>query len=74
MTALIRSKGFVWLSNSNTQIFYWALAGKHFELSQYATWWASIPTDEWPKEPEEKADIQKDFAGDFGDRRQASGL
>eukprot|EP00966_Prymnesium_polylepis_P277990 6423015-Prymnesium_polylepis.1 len=34
MLSLIRSKGFVWLSNSDSQIFYWALAGKHFELKQ----------------------------------------
>ena len=40
MHSLIRSKGFIWLSNSHMQIFYWALAGKHFELKQYATWWA----------------------------------
>lgn len=25
MRALIRSKGFVWLSNSHSQIFYWAV-------------------------------------------------
>ena len=36
MHALIRSKGFIWLSNSHAQMFYWALAGKHFELKQYA--------------------------------------
>ena len=38
MHSLIRSKGFIWLSNSHMQIFYWALAGRHFELKQYATW------------------------------------
>ena len=72
MRALIRSKGFVWLSNSHAQIFYWALAGRHFELSpNYAAWWAVIPRDEWPDSEAEVEVIQKDF-GDplFGDRRQ----
>ena len=48
MHSLIRSKGFVWLSNSHPQMFYWALAGKHFELKAYATWWAvrATPAEE----------------------------
>lgn len=70
MRCLIRSKGLVWLSNSHTQIFYWALAGKHFELKHYASWWASHPRDEWPTDEAEVASITKDFEGDMGDRRQ----
>lgn len=70
MAALIRSKGFVWLSNSHPQMFYWALAGKHFELKQYATWWQCVPRDEWPEEPKEVATILKDFEGEHGDHRQ----
>jgi len=70
MTALIRSKGFLWLSNSHSQIFYWALAGKHFELTQYATWWQCLARSEWPTNDKEVADITSDFAGEFGDHRQ----
>ena len=71
MHALIRSKGFIWLSNSHTQMFYWALAGKHFELKQYATWWSCVPRDEWPIEPSEVATIEKEFDdGWIGDHRQ----
>jgi len=70
MHSLIRSKGFVWLSNSHVQMFYWALAGKHFELKQYATWWECVPREEWPEEPKEVSTILKDFEGDYGDHRQ----
>ena len=71
MHSLIRSKGFIWLSNSHMQIFYWALAGRHFELKQYATWWGAVPREEWPTEEKEVAEILKDFAEDgMGDRRQ----
>ena len=72
MRSLIRAKGFIWLSNSHSQIFYWALAGKHFELKQYATWWGSLPRDEWPKEPTAVAEILKDFDEEavVADRRQ----
>ena len=68
--ALIRSKGFIWLSNSHQDMFYWALAGKHFELKTYASWWNCVPRDEWPMDPEELAKIEKDFEGEFGDHRQ----
>ena len=61
MTTLIRSKGFVWLSNSHPQMFTWALAGKHFELKQYATWWDSVQRDEWPQDEKEVTEIMKDF-------------
>ncbi|KAL3914889.1 MAG: hypothetical protein SGPRY_007463 [Prymnesium sp.] len=70
MCSLIRSKGFVWLSNSHTQIFYWALAGKHFELKQYASWWQTMEDEEWPIEEKEITTIMKDFDGEFGDHRQ----
>jgi G3E family GTPase len=72
MRSLIRAKGFIWLSNSHSQIFYWALAGKHFELKQYAAWWSSLPRDEWPADQKQVAEILKDFAEDdeMGDRRQ----
>ena len=51
-------------------MFYWALAGKHFELKQYATWWQNVPRDEWPEDDKEVAMIQKDFEGEYGDHRQ----
>ena len=71
MRSLIRAKGFVWLSNSHSQIFYWALAGKHFELKQYAAWWSSLPRGEWPTDQKQVAEILKDYADDeMGDRRQ----
>jgi len=71
MRSLIRAKGFIWLSNSHSQIFSWALAGKHFELKQYASWWSSLPRDEWPADQKQVAEIRKDFADDeMGDRRQ----
>ena len=70
MLALIRSKGFIWLSNSHPQMFYWALAGKHFELKQYASWWQCVPEEEWPQDAAELETVKKDFQGDYGDHRQ----
>merc|ERR1719231_1672596 len=70
LRSLIRSKGFIWLSNSHPQMFYWALAGKHFELKQYASWWQCVPREEWPVDERELAIINRDFDGEYGDHRQ----
>ena len=70
MHALIRAKGFIWLSNTHPQMFTWALAGKHFELKQYAAWWQCVPKDEWPTDAKEVDTILKDFQEPFGDHRQ----
>ena len=70
LDALIRSKGFVWLSNYHSQKFAWAHGGKHFELTPYAAWWECVPKDEWPCEQEDVDAIMRDFDGEFGDRRQ----
>ena len=51
-------------------MFYWALAGRHFELKQFAGWWQSLPKEEWPSDEAAVADIMSDFEGDTGDRRQ----
>jgi G3E family GTPase len=68
LDALIRSKGFVWLSHHHSQKFAWAHGGRHFELTPYAVWWECVPKDEWPCE--EVDAIMKDFDGEYGDRRQ----
>lgn len=68
LCCLIRSKGFVWLSNSHTQMFYWTHAGKYFEIKHHATWWAAHPRSEWPTHEQET--IEQGFEGEMGDRRQ----
>ena len=70
LQTLIRSKGFVWLSNTHAEMFYWALAGRHFELKRYAEWWQCVPRADWPEDAKELAAIAKDYEGEFGDHRQ----
>ena len=70
MRRLIRSKGFVWLSNSHTQMFHWTHAGRHFEIKQHSPWWATHPRSQWATNEREAVEIQKDFEGEMGDRRQ----
>uniref|UniRef100_A0A7S4F2B8 CobW C-terminal domain-containing protein n=1 Tax=Chrysotila carterae TaxID=13221 RepID=A0A7S4F2B8_CHRCT len=66
--SLVRSKGFVWLSDEPEVAFYWSHAGKRLDLSEMGRWWASIERERWPSLHEDA--ILEDFDGPNGDRRQ----
>ncbi|GMH35463.1 hypothetical protein BSKO_03331 [Bryopsis sp. KO-2023] len=67
---VLRSKGFVWLSNNHTTAFYWSHAGQHFELREEGDWWAAVGDADWPEEKGLSDVVLSDFEGEFGDRRQ----
>jgi G3E family GTPase len=66
--SLVRSKGFLWLSNNHLEMFYWAHAGNYFEVKKQGYWWAAIERADWPAE--DSADIEAEMQPLFGDRRQ----
>lgn len=41
--AVLRSKGFMWMSHSHTTAFYWSHAGQHFEIRDEGEWCARPP-------------------------------
>ena len=67
---VLRSKGFMWISNSHSTAFYWSHAGQHFEIRDEGEWWAAVPDNEWPEDEAPKQSILADFDGVYGDRRQ----
>ncbi len=36
--AVLRSKGFLWMSHSHATAFYWSHAGQHFEIRDEGDW------------------------------------
>ncbi|KAL7560326.1 hypothetical protein ACA910_020250 [Epithemia clementina (nom. ined.)] len=48
MQRILRSKGFIWLANSNRAATYWSHVGKSFELSIFGSWWATLAREKWP--------------------------
>ena len=46
----------------------WSQAGRVMELSP--AWWADTPRDDWPADPDERADILSHFEEPFGDLRR----
>jgi len=65
---VLRSKGFVWLSNNHDVLMYWSQAGRQIDMQPYGRWWAAADRKNWPEE--HIATILEDFSGDYGDRRQ----
>lgn len=59
MQNVIRSKGFVWIADSNRIASFWSHAGTSFELQQLGSWWATLPRNQWP--PESIPTILVDF-------------
>lgn len=69
---VLRSKGFMWLSNGHTTAYYWSHAGQHFEIRDEGEWWTAVPDEDWPQHPAQRATVLADFdpQGVWGDRRQ----
>ena len=51
---VLRSKGFVWMSNSHATAFYWSHAGQHFEIRDEGDWWAAVDDEDWPEDEEQQ--------------------
>ncbi|GBF99676.1 hypothetical protein Rsub_12370 [Raphidocelis subcapitata] len=72
---LVRSKGFFWVATQHDWMLEWSHAGVLLAVSRLAPWFAALPEDEWPEDPEARAKIAADFDASapraaVGDRRQ----
>jgi G3E family GTPase len=74
LTGVLRSKGFLWIASRHDQAVTWSQAGVSVQLNHAGTWWAAVPSAEWPDDIPENAellaDIRREFDGPYGDRRQ----
>jgi G3E family GTPase len=67
---VLRSKGFIWLATRSDVVGLWSQAGGVVNISPTGTWWAVAPEEEWPDDPEDRAHIESEWHGEYGDRRQ----
>ena len=67
---LYRAKGFFWIASQPDFMAEMAIAGTVREYHPKGFWWTSISQDEWPKDKESLAYINKDWDPHFGDRSQ----
>ncbi len=67
---VLRSKGFIWLATRSDVAGLWSQAGGVVNISPAGTWWAVAGETEWPDDPEDRAQIERQWHGEYGDRRQ----
>ena len=67
-TALLRSKGFIWVSTSKSKSYFVSHAGQYLDLVVLGRWWSDIDKTNWPEGLE--SEIMQEFDGPHGDRRQ----
>jgi len=68
---LVRAKGFFWLASRPEVAAEWSVAGGVAQAGPAGAWWAAVPREAWPAEPEAAAAVAAQVArGRWGDRRQ----
>jgi len=68
---LIRAKGLFWLATRAEWVGDMSLAGGICRTEAMGYWWAAVPRQRWPDDPEWQALLQRHWVPGWGDRRQA---
>ncbi|WP_454726841.1 MULTISPECIES: zinc metallochaperone GTPase ZigA [Cupriavidus] len=67
---VIRSKGFFWLASRPVHAGSWSQAGGVWRHGPAGYWWAAVPPEHWPADPEAVAAIRRNWDERVGDARQ----
>ncbi len=70
LPGVIRAKGHFWLATRPDWVAEFSLAGAMSQVTPLGRWWASVPEDRLPKNPEAQREIARHWAEPWGDRRQ----
>jgi len=67
---VVRAKGFFWLATRPEFVGELSQAGALVRHEAMGYWWAAMPKDRWPSDPELVARVKKGWHEVWGDRRQ----
>jgi len=67
---VLRSKGYFWLATRPDDAMLWSQAGTKANVHVAGKWWASVPQEQWPRNPELHAFVRAHWREPYGDRRQ----
>ncbi|MCQ8278210.1 zinc metallochaperone GTPase ZigA [Acetobacteraceae bacterium KSS8] len=70
LTGVIRAKGYFWLATRPDFAGSWQLAGAIGRHELAGRWYAAVPEERWPADPEWRARVKGLWEGEHGDRRQ----
>jgi G3E family GTPase len=67
---LLRVKGLIWLATRNLLVGGVSRTRWQNSCGTAGIWWAALPREEWPEEPEALMRMQETWREPYGDRRQ----
>ena len=67
---LLRVKGLIWLATRNLVVGGVSRTRWQNSCGAAGIWWAALPREEWPQEPEALMRMQETWREPYGDRRQ----
>jgi G3E family GTPase len=67
---VVRSKGYFWLASHPALAGSWSQAGAVARHGPAGYWWAAVPKERWPEDPETVAHINAKWDSRVGDARQ----
>ncbi|SHG68462.1 zinc metallochaperone GTPase ZigA [Pollutimonas bauzanensis] len=70
LPGVVRSKGFYWLASHPTLAGSWSQAGAIVRHGPAGYWWAAMPPERWPQDPETVRLIREKWDERVGDARQ----
>lgn len=70
LPGVIRAKGHFWVATRPDWVAEFSMAGALTSIKPLGTWWAAVPTDRWPDNPDALAHLKKFWEEPYGDRRQ----
>jgi G3E family GTPase len=70
LPGVIRAKGHFWLATRPDWAAEFSLAGALSEVRPLGRWWAAVPQDLWPRDPDQLQEIEAKSQTPWGDRRQ----
>jgi G3E family GTPase len=70
LPGVIRAKGYFWLATRMPWAGSWHLAGSIGRHEAAGHWFAAVPEERWPTDPQWRESIAKLWGGEHGDRRQ----
>ncbi|WP_095589224.1 GTP-binding protein [Actibacterium ureilyticum] len=70
LPGVIRAKGHFWIATRPNWVAEFSLAGALSSVAPLGGWWAAVPRERWPADPEIVAHMKQHWAEPWGDRRQ----
>jgi len=67
---LLRVKGLIWLATRNLLVGGVSRTNRQNSCGAAGIWWAALPREEWPEEPDALKRMQETWREPYGDRRQ----